>query len=66
MVVIGLFVKAEFENVTDFRGSEGHHWCLDVSAPARDLAPPPPPPRPPPPPPLAFLGGPSPSREVTG
>ena len=34
MVVIGLFVKAEFENVTDFRGSEGHHWCLDVSAPA--------------------------------
>ena len=43
MVVIGLFVKAEFENVTDFHGPEGYNWCLDVRSSPGPPAPPPPP-----------------------
>ena len=30
MPVIALFVKAELENVTNFKAPEGHHWCLKV------------------------------------
>ena len=50
MVVIGLFVKAEFENVTDFQGPEGYNWCLDVRSS----------PGPPPPPPPALISPPAP------
>ena len=30
MVVLGLFVRADLENVTDFAAPGDHRWCLDV------------------------------------